>query len=777
MLSIEINGNTLSEDAHGSLAARVATTAASANRSNPYATTVPDVAHSDYILLEAKNAALTADQKEMLKESNVELLEYKGNNVYLCGYTPKTLDAVTSLDFIRHAEVYDPYYVIQRDLKVEGDVNEVADVLLTLHDDIQGDAPLEKAVKEISDAIDVPESEVNVSYGAARVSVPKTKLSKLAEVDAVKAITKHSTPRLHNSVAGRIMEVHKPIGLTNRVYKGAKQTVCVADTGFDKGLTKGDVHPAFGDRVKEIQAFGTRSDDSSIQAFGGDRAKHDFAGHGTHVAGSVLGKGACDPKLQKFKDGQDVEGPASEAELIFQTLSTGWIKESKTDQNGNAVDMKWWEADLGGIPKTFQALGDPAYEKGARIHTNSWGTSGTLPNGTDEQDKSTYTQGVGNMDDYLAYTKPNLVVLFSASNDGVDVDKNPGHVDPSSLSYEACAKNVITVGASESERTGVTYSNGGSTYGPRVWGDWRGDFPNAPITADDVANNKEGLAGWSSRGPAWISTKRQRGRIKPDVVAPGTTILSSRSRAMDPKHYADGWGRCDDPAWMFSGGTSMATPLVAGCCAVIRGALVDSTTQKPTSAVIANPIEPSAALIKAILINGAVALRGQYNQKGSLPNGEFGPDYDRPNIHYGFGRVNLNNSLQHIVPETPGVTASFGDITGSSAIGDDKGFKPSHSFRVDVPKSNTAQTLKVTLVYHDKGSAELTNNLNLVVQGAGIEKHGNMPGGSKEFDDVNNVEQVKWKNIQPGTYNVTIIAARTIKPQSFAYAWRLYQDV
>jgi hypothetical protein len=42
---------------------------------------------------------------------------------------------------------------------------------------------------------------------------------------------------------------------------------------------------------------------------------------------------------------------------------------------------------------------------------------------------------------------------------------------------------------------------------------------------------------------------------------------------------------------------------------------------------------------------------------------------------------------------------------------------------------------------------------------------------------VNNVEQVRWKNIQPGTYKVTIVAARTINPQSFAYAWKLYQDV
>ncbi|KAK4444195.1 peptidase S8/S53 domain-containing protein [Podospora aff. communis PSN243] len=711
MFSVEINGNTVPEDIHASSAARVASSAFRAP--DPYATEVPDVADTNYILIEVKDAALTAEQKDELKKVNVDLLEYKGKNVYLCGYTPPTLDAVTDLTFIEGAAAYDPRYVIHADLK-DGDVDEEADVILTLHDNIKRQADLDKAVDEISSVLGIAPSEVDVGGGEAKVSVPKSKLAKLAEVDSVKGIAEYAEPRLYNSVAGRIMEVHKPVGLHNRVYKGKGQVVCVADTGFDTGLQY-DVHPAFMKRVKQIQAFG------------GEENKHDFDGHGTHVAGSVLGKGKCDPQRQKFQDGQDIEGPASEAELIFQAVSNGWSASSQRDKNGEPTDMTEWSASLGGIPAAFKGLGDPAYEKDARIHTNSWGASSS--------GRTKY--------------KPGLVVLFAASNDGVDVDRNPGHVDPSSRSYQACAKNVITVGASESQRGDVTYSHDNGAYGRRVWGDWA-DFPSAPISAGDVANNPEGLAAWSSRGPAWVSTRRDKGRIKPDVVAPGTTILSARSRAIDPMHYHDPWGKCDDPAWMFSGGTSMATPLVAGCCAVIRGALVDPTTEKSASAVMA-PGEPSAALIKAILINGAVAMKGQYNQQTDLPNGEFGADYDRPNSNYGFGRVNLDHSLQHIVPGTKGMIASFGDITGSNAIGDDTGFKPKYPFTIKVPESTAKQTLKVTL-------------------------HGNMPDGSKEFDEVNNVEQVKWKNVQPGEYKVTIVAMRTIKPQSFAYAWRVYQD-
>lgn len=52
-----------------------------------------------------------------------------------------------------------------------------------------------------------------------------------------------------------------------------------------------------------------------------------------------------------------------------------------------------------------------------------------------------------------------------------------------------------------------------------------------------------------------------------------------------------------DPAFFFDGGTSMATPLVAGCVAVVRETLVKNGMR-----------DPSAALIKALLINGAINL-------------------------------------------------------------------------------------------------------------------------------------------------------------------------
>jgi hypothetical protein len=72
------------------------------------------------------------------------------------------------------------------------------------------------------------------------------------------------------------------------------------------------------------------------------------------------------------------------------------------------------------------------------------------------------------------------------------------------------------------------------------------------------------------------------------------------------------------------GGTSMACPLVAGCAALARQYFVD---KRDTS--------PSAALLKATLVNGALAYRT--NSKA---------DRDaHPNFHQGFGEVSLTTSL------------------------------------------------------------------------------------------------------------------------------------
>lgn len=207
-----------------------------------------------------------------------------------------------------------------------------------------------------------------------------------------------------------------------------------------------------------------------------------------------------------------------------------------------------------------------AYNQGARIGSNSWG-------GTDRGSYGSLSRVV----DEFIWTHPDYLALFAAGNAG-------------SRSYTvnspSTAKNGLSIGASENDRP--------------TWGS-RGDDPSS-------------IASFSSRGPT------ADGRLKPDLVAPGTWILSTRAaNAPTSSFWAVG-----NQNYAYHGGTSMATPLAAGGAALVREWFQRSVG-------IANP---SAALLKATLIHGATS----FNTPTSL-------NAVAPDFNSGWGRINLNNSI------------------------------------------------------------------------------------------------------------------------------------
>ena len=177
--------------------------------------------------------------------------------------------------------------------------------------------------------------------------------------------------------------------------------------------------------------------------------------------------------------------------------------------------------------------------------------------------------------------------------------------------------------------------------------------------------------------------------------------------------------------------------------------------------------KPDAALIKALLINGAVELVGQYTPS------EAGVS---PNRNSGWGRVDLAGSV--IIPG-PNPNAGFG---GGGPLKQGQ----SNTVTINIPKPNgkqseagvgtagVGQTLKVTLVWTDPPGAMLQNDLDLIVTASnGTERHGNMGTGSG-FDRTNNVEQVLWANIPPGATKITVRAFHITQfPQPYWYVWRI----
>lgn len=656
-----------------------------------------DASTSNYIVIQT-TGPLTDDEQAQLEQFGVEIQEYAPENAYICRYPATDLDSLRALPFVSWANVYLSAFKIPPGLQPSpgtGPVELLAvtaprapsrkpvDVDIVLHDGVT--SRTRGLVNRLAAAAGLEPSDVSVQRRKVRLRVEEGRLGDLASLDEVHHLEPVPTRQLFNNVARKILNAEVLVNGTR--YRGRDQVVAVADTGFDKGSTT-NVHPAFKNRVKKLYALG--------------RPKaNDPHGHGTHVAGSVLGAG------NSRTMGGKLEGTAPEATLVLQS--------TLDSTNG-----------LGGLPADLHDLFEPPYKNdGARIHTNSWGAMAPgLPYDSSSQE----------IDD-VVWTRPDLVICFAAGNEGIDRNRN-GVIDAGSIGSQSAAKNCITVGATESVRPFE------HTYGEY----WPNDFPAEPLRSDLQANNADGMVGFSSRGP----TKEQR--TKPDVVAPGTCILSTLSR--DVANPSSVFGASSDKLYFFDSGTSMATPLVAGCAAVVRESLVSNGM--PT---------PSAALIKALLVNGATEVAGQYvpSETGATPNNSAG-----------FGRVNLAGSII-----LPGADPNAG-------LGEDGPLKrgEEHEFTVEIPERSPGgvhgvqaaggATFKVTLVWSDPPGAALQNDLDLIVIAAdGTERHGNVGAGTG-FDRLNNVEQVWWRQMPPGPARVIVRAFRITRfPQPYAYAWRV----
>jgi hypothetical protein len=456
----------------------------------------------------------------------------------------------------------------------------------------------------------------------------------------------------------------------------------------------------------------------------------------------------------------------------------------------------------------------------------------------------------------------------------------------SSCLSPATAKNPIVVGASESYRNIRTLpAHLGRNAGPWsygwVYGPWfpqtvnhtHGLSATSPLFGDNTANSDApagvqhatgpgglfynefvGMAGspsptiayngfgqaaaFSGRGPTPDldysqsdpdPTKWQpAGRYKPDIVAPGTQIMSSASfltlrnpaqtsgtsayPVLDPWGYPTGnrWdgirqvnGTNNDATgrggpyllrhpgpganliehYAIMEGTSCATGFVAGAAAITR--------QYYQNRGLNMYPQPSSALIKATLVHGAANLGGQSDYANTYTDWRWLSA--KPNYDQGFGRLDIRRSL---FPTAP-TQASYVDQVKGITTGE------RHFYYYDV--TDATVPFEATMAYTDmpklpNPQVALANDLDLVVTAPdGVEYHGNIyttdphvdehtnqyrywgresmsnPGGTN-FDRRNNVERVVIPptQVKRGTYTVTVSGARieqssTNIPQTYAF--------
>jgi subtilisin family serine protease len=334
-------------------------------------------------------------------------------------------------------------------------------------------------------------------------------------------------------------------------------------------------------------------------------------------------------------------------------------------------------------PPRLADLFQPAYSAGARVHVDGWGG-----------EPDAYLDPAAQTDDFVR-SHPDFLVVFGAGNSG------PA---PGTITAEANSKNALTVGASVLPRPAFVPGPG------------------------DTASPAE----FSSRGPAGD------GRIKPELLAPASAVISARSRLAEGN--LPGY-----PAYTRMQGTSMAAAVTGGASALLREYFRKYM----------NINTPSAALLKAALINGARPAPG-------------GPSKEA------FGVVDLAGT---VIALKEGVFRQADDWAGVS-----QGSEISYTFHI----TSSAAPFKATLAWTDPpagsgGAQTLVNDLDLVVRTPdGRVFYGNHFAGGNRPDRTNNVEQVCLPDPVPGDYTVrvagagvrrNVLSGSAVPVQDYALVW------
>ena len=521
-----------------------------------------------------------------------------------------------------------------------------------------------------------------------RISVPaRSMLSyNLAGNKYIQAIYEYIPPTLNNDIARHLVRVDSEApGKMVIAETGLGEIIGIADTGIDIE------HPDLKSHIVGVVAWGRKATNDTS----------DPHGHGTHVAGSIVGDGTA-------SDGQ-IKGIAPGARIFFQSL----MDDAGALSN---FDLK------------LQELFNEAYTKGARIHNNSWGSAA----------EARYTIDSNIVDEFI-YNHPEMLIVISAGNEGVcdsQEESEKGYVGFGSVGSPATTKNGLTVGASRNKRTTGGYAS--ATYG-KIWPD---KYKNPPTSTELISGDDESIAAFSSRG------RCDDFRMKPDIVAPGTDILSTKSSLASLNAFHGGYV---NEAYAFLSGTSMSAPIVSGAAAIVR----EFYKSKKAFAT------PSAALIKATLINGTRKLKGM----SAIFKG------DRiPNPNQGYGMLDLSMTIPNAQNN---FHLEFRDSLQDPAVSVNiTGQEYAVRFR-----TQQVTWIRACLAYTDYPARAIQNNLDLLMDFEPTREKwsGNLginaddPYSKKKEDNTNNMEIIRIETAQPGLYTIKVFARNLPKgKQDFA---------
>lgn len=572
------------------------------------------------------NRALTAAEEAELK-AQVDWLGRLDGKILLARAREEQKQELLDLPYIKNVSLYLPEQKAPDDLTGTTGTStpDNTQVMLTVTLVQPGD---KTAVINLIKSLDGRVLEGAGGDGVyLRVELPAGAVSELASSPGVLYIEKYDVPELLNDRARDIIGARPlaiPQFITATGLTGEGQTIGLADSGLDAGSLS-NLHPDL------ESSAGKKPRVIMLKSWAGVATPTDASGHGTHMAGTLVGSGKA--SAGKYA------GVASGASLYFQGI---------VDKEQNPAP-----------PLDLKELFEPAYKANVRIHVNGWGKK-----------QNAYVSTTAQIDAFVR-SHPDFLVLFGAGNAGAQKE---------SITAEANNKNALVVGASISPR---------------------------PAFEKNICDSDE-VAAFSSRGPTGD------GRIKPELVAPGTSIISAASRLVKGNLA----GR---PDYTVMQGTSMATAVTGGAAALLRQYLEEYTGHT----------NPSAALMKAILINGAARLE------------------EEPEVA-GFGLLDIGATIMAIENELFDLVDDNVGVAGDTSVTYEKVI------------THSGAPLKATLAWTDPAAAPgarsvLVNDLDLEVIGPDGQKYlGNDFNNKGIRDTKNNVEQVYIPSPVPGTYKIVV---------------------
>ena len=416
-----------------------------------------------------------------------ETVSYIPNNAYLVRLSAAGAAGLSGNPLVQAVLPYAPYFKVQSSLLGLAVKQKPlpAETYLTLGLFAGGAAATESEIQKLGGEI---LSRDRSPFGTLLRVRPPANWIALAQLPGVQVLEPAHRRIAANDLSRQTVGVATNTITTNTYLNlsGLNVMVEVNDTGIDTN------HPDLTGRVWMNNANGG----------------YDTVGHGTHVAGIIAGSGL---------------------ESITVTNASGSIltnglppTASPYQFRGMAPAANLFSVNFFGFNSVAQAndsyLQETPAKTNALISNNSWNYTGA---GGYDLAAASYDAAV--RDALPAVTAPQPVLfVFAAGNSGGGNDYGSGGNSDSVLS-PATAKNVITVGSLEQFRsiTNKVTALDGTT--------------NTPWALETDSGSQ--VAAFSARGNVGVQTEGAYGRFKPDVVAPGTFVISTRSSTWDTNAY------------------------------------------------------------------------------------------------------------------------------------------------------------------------------------------------------------------------------------------------